>query len=158
MKIKHRKELSIPDSIISQFSYNAQTGVISHFGKEVGSKHPSGYCFILIDGLLIPAHRLAWRLYYGVWPSCCVDHINGKRNDNSISNLRDVTIHENAANCVIHRAGKLPGSSFYRPTGKYLASVTIAYKLIKIGFYETAQEAHLAYIDYCSKNGLISTH
>ena len=44
------------------------------------------------------AHRVAWAIYYGVWPEDCIDHINGDRSDNRISNLRDANKSTNGMN------------------------------------------------------------
>lgn len=51
----------------------------------------------------IQAHRLAWRIYYGRWPSKDIDHKNGDPSDNRISNLREATEQENTFNSVAHR-------------------------------------------------------
>lgn len=44
------------------------------------------------------AHRLAWLMVHGRWPENEIDHINGDRSDNSISNLRHATRLQNARN------------------------------------------------------------
>ena len=49
-------------------------------------------------GVRLMAHRVAWAIYYGVWPTGMIDHINGDGLDNRICNLRDVTHKENARN------------------------------------------------------------
>lgn len=44
------------------------------------------------------AHRVAWALVYGEWPSGDVDHINGTRDDNRLVNLRAVPHVDNCRN------------------------------------------------------------
>ena len=43
-------------------------------------------------------HRIAWFLYYGYWPEHYLDHINGDKKDNRITNLREATHTQNMAN------------------------------------------------------------
>lgn len=71
--------------------------------------HPAGYSFGTIRGWAVTAHRVAWVLYYGKWPTHQIDHINGIRNDNRISNLRDVTQSENMRNRRMN-AGQASGA------------------------------------------------
>ena len=46
-----------------------------------------GYKVGSIWGRIFTAHRVIWALHYGDWPSNQIDHQNGKRNDNRLSNL-----------------------------------------------------------------------
>ena len=54
----------------------------------LGSYDKDGYLIIKIKGKQIKAHRLIWFLCNGEFPKCEIDHINRKRDDNRIENLR----------------------------------------------------------------------
>lgn len=60
-------------------------------GAEIGHINRDGYRKVKIKGRTYLVHRLAWRLAYGVWPSNEIDHFDGDRLNNKLSNLRDVT-------------------------------------------------------------------
>jgi hypothetical protein len=77
--------------------YDAETGV---FTRRVGSGHAraddmagtvhsTGYVRISIDGGKYTAHHLAWLYVHGVWPSDQIEHINRKRSDNRLVNLKE---------------------------------------------------------------------
>lgn len=53
----------------------------------VGRVDHDGYVIIPFRGKRYPAHRLAWRMVTGEWPSRRVRHLNGLRFDNRWSNL-----------------------------------------------------------------------
>lgn len=44
------------------------------------------------------AHKVAWMIFYGEEPKGYIDHLNGNKQDNRITNLRDVTCTENNRN------------------------------------------------------------
>ena len=96
------------------------------------------------------AHRLAWLYVYGVWPVGQVDHINHNRADNMIKNIRDTTSFGNQQNQikanVRNKSTGLLGTSFHKGTGKYQAKIVCNGKQIYIGIFETAKEAHKAYL------------
>ena len=97
----------------TKFSYNPETGVFAlrktrgkrQAGDEPGGLSPQGYRQISINGRTYGAHKLAWLYVYGVWHSGDIDHINHKRDDNRICNLRDVDRSLNLLNVRPDKAG-----------------------------------------------------
>lgn len=91
---------SIVNYILSHFSYNSQTGEITRDDRRnsLGSLDKDGYLIIKIKKRQYKAHRIAWLLHYGRFPTKEIDHINRNRSDNRISNLREVDRCENNRN------------------------------------------------------------
>ena len=80
--------------------YNPETGVFIRNDRRNsnGSIDAYGYLILKIKGVQYKAHRLAWLYVYGEMPSKNIDHINGNKLDNRISNLRDVPQSVNVKN------------------------------------------------------------
>lgn len=144
-----KRDLTV-NRIRELLSYDQSSGVFTWNPVAAGHKHvKSGYIGITIDGVEFKAHRLAWLLAFGEWPKGVIDHINGNRSDNRISNLRDATFKTNAENRRRARAGsasKLMGAQWHEQRGKWQASITSNGKRFHLGLFETQEEAHEAYI------------
>ena len=88
------------------FAYDPITGVITRkqgrhsaqLGPICSRDNGDGYGRVTFKGKRVYLHRLAWLLHYGEWPQNQVDHIDGDRTNNSITNLRDVDHTANAQN------------------------------------------------------------
>lgn len=117
-------------------------------GREAGSLDSYGYRRISIGGTFYKAHRLAWMYIYGALPPSELDHINGDRDDNRITNLRLADRYINTQN-ISMRCGNssgFRGVSFYRPTAKWKAQIRHRNKTTHLGYFETPEDAHAAYV------------
>lgn len=93
------------------------------------------------------AHRLAWLYVYGEWPKDMIDHVNGDGTFNAISNLREADNTLNKQNQRIpnkNSKSKLLGA--YARKEKFRSQIMVNRKAIGLGTYETAEEAHQAYL------------
>lgn len=100
---------------------------------------------IQLNGVYLQAHRVAWYLYYGLWPTTFIDHVNGDPNDNRISNLRLASRAQNSANrkTYIGSSSKYLGVCYVKSTDKWQAS--IGTPRTYLGQYETETEAAIVY-------------
>ena len=70
-----------------------------------------------------------------------VDHINGNPLDNRRKNLRICTVTENARNTARTRNRKLPKGVSTTRSGRYRARIYVDYKEIRIGIFDTIEDA-----------------
>ncbi len=133
-------------------SYEPETGAFVWIsglraGVEAGSWHSRGYKTACIAGRSYKCHRLAWLYVYGVWPADEIDHINGIKHDNRIVNLREATRRQNMQNMVNPKQGNKTGLRGVSPSGrKFMARISDASQEHYLGLFNTAQEAHQAYL------------
>lgn len=113
-------------------------------GKVLGTTNPLGYSQIKVNNVVYYAHRLAWLYVYGEWPSGHLDHIDGVKTNNAISNLRVATAAQNAARRPTTR--KLAPSRGVFPHGVgFVARIHFAGKRHYLGYFGTAEAAKAAY-------------
>lgn len=147
------KATEIPvERVHELLSYDAETGILRwrvnrpggvKAGDIAGSTNKAGYRRIRIDNRDFHAHRLAWVLHYGSWPSDTIDHINGEKNDNRIENLRVATHsvnHRNVGLLSTNSSG-FKGVHFHKSKGKWRALITINDTQIHLGYFTNLQEA-----------------
>ena len=105
-----------------------------------------GYVVIKINGSAFRAHRLAWFLSYNDQPHT-IDHINGDKQDNRLSNLRNVSASENAKNHGKSRNNSgLPCGVREMPYGKYQSRITCNKKVFYLGIFDSICDAETAYL------------
>lgn len=129
------------------YKYNPETGeVTSHKGKIINGKTSQGYICLGIKinnrTETILAHQFAWYMYYDE-VSNTIDHIEigfDGRSNNKISNLRNVTHQQN---CFNTNAKGYTMDKY----GKYISIIKINNIRIYLGYYNTTEEAHQAYLD-----------
>jgi hypothetical protein len=128
--------------------WKSRIGTRSKIGAVVGSSH-EGYLRVKIFGRLYMLHRLVWLIHTGEWPKYEIDHINGNRHDNRISNLRDVPKRINQQNQHKARSSSttgLLGVSKCRHRDGFLAQIRVNRKTKSLGFFATKERAHEAYL------------
>ena len=118
-------------------------------GDAAGSVNSQGYLVVKLGRDQIRAHRLAWFLTHGEWPGGEIDHINGDRLDNRISNLRVV---DRAANSQNRRRAYVTNSHGYQGTAwnkqhrKWQAKIMARGVRYHLGYFDSATAAHEAYL------------
>ncbi len=88
-----------------------------------------------VSGKVVYMHR-----YILDSPDGIVDHINGNNKDNRRSNLRITTCKGNARNNISKNKFGVNGIRTTK-NGKYNARITVNYKMIHIGNFDTLEEA-----------------
>ena len=144
--------------------YDPLTGVftrrVSTRGQRphVGSVRPDGYLSICLDYRSYLAHRLAWLYVHGEFPGHQIDHFNGERLDNRISNLRHVTNKQNSENSKLYSCNKTGarGVRLDPRTGRYVVRVRHFGEDIHIGVCDTVDQASCLAIG--ARDGLFTHH
>lgn len=142
------------EQISSYLSYNKDTGGFQWVvdvpkrgmrqalscGDKAGYLRPDGYVMLALLNKNYLAHRVAILFNTGEWPNGVVDHINGNKSDNRISNLRVVSHKDNIRNQRRARGVSPNGKRF--KSGLYVDG-----KYVHLGTFDTEGEAHTAYLE-----------
>ena len=144
-RLKHLFDYQ-PDT--GNFYWKVANGRRVRVGDIAGHLNYKGYIVIGVDSKVYMAHRLAWIYVYENQPLNYIDHLNGVKTDNRISNLRDVSIQTNNENRRFAlKSNKASGVlGVYWNNGKWRAMIGKNRKAISLGNYDTIEEARQAYI------------
>ncbi len=109
-------------------------------------KKSNGYQEVTINKKKQYAHRIIFMMFNGYWPEQ-IDHIDGNRSNNLISNLREATNAQNNRNTKlrVNNTTGFKGIYFHKQNKNFVARITVDYKEIHLGCYKTAEEASQAY-------------
>lgn len=112
-------------------------------GAVAGHVNCHKYRVIGINGVHYRAHRLAYLYVNGYFPSNEVDHINGVRDDNRWSNLREATGEENHRNQKLYRnnLSGVTGVSYNSHCDRWIAKICVGGKWSSLGGFKTLDEA-----------------
>jgi len=142
-----------------RISYDPLTGIFTwakpghgvRVGTVAGSKTSEGYWQVCLGFKIYRAHRLAWFLKNGEWPSGPIDHINGDRLDNRIANLRVATHSVNMQNKRVamsnNKSCGLLGVTWNRQHKKWQSKIMVNKKAHHVGLFDDPHVAHAAYVE-----------
>jgi len=144
-------------TLTAALAYDAATGLFMRMrgrkgcsGRIAGSRRKDGYVVIKIAGGVFKAHRLAWLYVHGEWPAGQIDHINGVKYDNRLANLRECSNGENQQNRTAARLDNktsgLIGVSFCNRAKRWVAQIQVNGKKVFIGYFDSPEAAHAAYL------------
>lgn len=131
-----------------------------HSGNVAGCLDKHGHRYLDLTGIRVFAHRVVWLLVSGAWPSGEIDHINGKRDDNRIENLRDVPHADNQRNTKRHKSNTsgVAGVSWAARRNKWQAYISIDGKRVSLGRYTHLCDAISARKSAEVKHGYHANH
>lgn len=89
-------------------------------GSVAGSVNKKGYRIIFLGRKGYKAHRLAWLLMYGTWPADTINHKNGQKDDNRISNLENMARSDNSKHA--HQTGLIDNAGEANASAKLTAA------------------------------------
>ena len=86
---------------------------------------------------------------HGEWPADEVDHINGDSTDNRLCNLRSVSREVNQENIRRAKRNSKTGllGVMHTRGGKYRSAIRVRGVFHHLGHFDTAEQAHAAYVE-----------
>jgi hypothetical protein len=144
-------------NIKEYLSYNPNTGVFIWIkpickypiNMTAGNKRADGRITIRFNNKRYYAHRLAWYFSYGEFPNRSIDHINQDPSDNRLCNLREAVDADNIQNISkarIDNKSGYRGVCWDKSKNKWMSKITSDNKQIFLGYFDTKEKAHDAYL------------
>jgi hypothetical protein len=162
MEVRQMPDTQLPDIayLRQRFRYEPETGKLywrphaaasrawntRYAGVEAAGAHNAGYFRVSLDGVKQLAHRVAWAVHFGVWPTAQIDHINGDRRDNRVLNLRAVSNAVNSRNaaCPKNNTSTVVGVAWVPKRQKWLARIMTRNANKFLGYYDNIEDATTA--------------
>lgn len=167
------KPLPAIETLRKLIDYDPDTGILTWKPREgratwntrfagkqaIAATVSFGYLRGAINGQQYLAHRIAYAIYHGTDPALELDHINGVRNDNRISNLRlsDPTINNRNMPIPSHNTSGIIGVTQSK-NGRWRAFITLNNKYVHLGRFATCEEAVAARKAAEMANGFHANH
>lgn len=135
------------ETLKSILEYDPETGAFRiNDGRTDRPMSSLGYRRVRFGGCSYYAHRLAWLYVHGEWPIGIIDHIDGNRENNAISNLRLATRALNTLNRKRSKHNKVGYKGVSARNKKFRARICRDGKVTDLGLFDKPEEAHAAYV------------
>lgn len=151
-----RLPLPSAETIRSLFDYDPLTGILTRrrrsgnriAGTKIASANRNGYIIVGIDGVSYYAHRIIWKWICGSDPPLDLDHRDNVRSNNRIENLRTANPTQQTWNALRYASNRCghKGVHFNKQKSKWAAVIRVHRKQRWLGFFDTPEEAHTAYV------------
>jgi len=125
-----------------------------------GMPRPDGYLGTKIFNVPYMVHRIVWAMYHGENTGYEIDHVNGDRSDNRITNLRAVHSSVNSRNKCRHRnnSSGVAGVHWSLDANKWRVSIGVSGEKVNLGLFTSLDDAAAARLAADIKYGYHSTH
>jgi len=149
--------MSLPQEFLqSIFMYDPLTGHLTWKdsrsnmikGSLAGCVNKAGYMVVTINSKTYRVQRIIWLWMFGSIPAnFYIDHINGNKLDNRLTNLRLATNKQNQENRAAPKnsSSGLRGVGWHKNYGKWMARISHNNQRKTIGFFDTKEQAWQAY-------------
>jgi hypothetical protein len=146
------KPLPPLEELREYLDYNPDTGILTwkrqkglvKKGQEAGTVNTEGYRIISFKFKKYRCNRIAYYMHYGVDPLAIdVDHKNGNKLDQSLTNLRLATNQENSFNQGLSKnnTSGVKGVSWNNRDQRWVAMIGYNRKNINLGYYINKEDA-----------------
>jgi hypothetical protein len=152
LTIDRVKELLSYDPETGLLAWRVNVGKRTRAGEVAGCLRKDGRVVVRLDYQLHYAYRLVWAIVHGRWPAEMIDHINGDPSDNRLVNLREASASLNNQNARKARTKSKTGLLGASPAGcpgeigRFVAYIGSGSVRKNLGYFDTPEEAHAAYV------------
>lgn len=147
-----RKLLPLPpvDRLRGLLTYEPHTGLLKwksmrtgvNADMVAGINNGRGHIVVRVDGRLLMAHRIIWKMVTGEEPSELIDHADTDGTNNIWTNLREADNSQNMMNARLSKRNKSGAKGVWKhPNGRFTASIRAANRQYYLGMFGTKEEA-----------------
>lgn len=112
------------------------------YNHKIMTTNKKGYVEVIHKGRHYRGHHIAWRLYYGEWPTCQIDHKDNDKTNNKKDNLREV---KGALNRINVPKKPRYGVGVRKRYNRYIAEITVHTVKQYLGSFDNLDDAKNAY-------------
>jgi hypothetical protein len=155
--LNRQAELCSIEELRERITYDPDTGIVrwrtafgvrTRVGAVVGWKNSAGYLKFKIGTTPYFLSRAIWAYVHGYWPPFLIDHEDGNKTNNRLSNLRPASNRQNCQNKKKKRAG-LKGATWSKAANSWAAQIGTRENGRRVnhhlGLFDTEEQAHAAY-------------